>query len=168
MNIIVAVSCSQSCGDWGIGYRGNQSVVVPEDREFFREVTTGGIVIVGRKTFESIGRPLPNRKNIILTNNKNYEVPGAAVVHSAGQVFEKIPRNCMHKVFVIGGAEIYKQFLPLCSYAYVTKCYVETEADKYFPNLDTSPDWIAMDMEEIVEIDDYRLSFNLYKAAALC
>ena len=162
MNMIVAVN-----EDWGIGCNGHQTVVIPEDREYFREVTDGGIVVAGRITFESYGKPLPNRKNIVLTHNKNYKVRGAAVVHSVTQVFEKIPPNCGHKVFVIGGAEVYKQFLPWCSYVYVTKTTITTESDRFFPNLDRLPDWDKVHTGDMMNYNGILFTFELYRSAAL-
>ena len=159
MNIIVAVN-----NNWGIGYKGEQTIVIPEDREYFREITDGGIVIIGRKTFESMGKPLPNRKNIVLTNNKDYTAHGVTVVHSIGQALEKIPINGSHKVFVIGGAEIYAQFLPWCYYAYVTKLDVETPSDRFFPNLDESPAWEIMHMGDLLKSNDVQYSFDLYRS----
>ena len=85
MNIVVAVN-----NDWGIGYKGKQTIVIPEDREYFREITNGGVVIAGRKTYEAIGKPLANRKNIVLTNNKNFKAPGVTVAHSINEALEII------------------------------------------------------------------------------
>ena len=158
MNIIVAVN-----NDWGIAYQGEQTVVIPEDREYFREITTGGILIMGRKTFESIGKPLPNRKNIVLSNNKDYKAQGAVVVNSFEQALRKIPLNSYHKVYVIGGAEVYNAFLPWCSYVYVTRFYVAAKSDRYFPNLDNLPDWEPVHAGDTLESNNILYSFELYR-----
>jgi len=163
MNIIVAVN-----KDWGIGYKGKQTVIIPEDRNYFREVTDGGIVIAGRKTFEKIGKPLPNRKNIVLTNNRDFNVRGVTVAHSIGQALEKIKPNSSHKVFIIGGAEVYNQFLPWCSYVYVTKIEAISDADRYFPDLDKLSDWELMHQGDIRQSNNIWFSFDLYRSKLLC
>ena len=162
MNIIVAAN-----KDWGIGYNGEQTVIIPEDREYFREITDGGIVIVGRKTFESMGKPLPNRRNIVLTNKRDYQARGVTVAHSMNEALEKIKPNNSHKVFIIGGAEVYNQFLPWCSYVYVTKIEVVTEADRFFPDLDKLTDWELMHQGDILQSNNMWFSFDLYRSKLL-
>ena len=162
MNIIVAIN-----KDWGIGYRGKQTIIIPEDRNYFREVTDGGIVVMGRKTFEILGKPLSNRKNIVLTNNKDFKMRGVTVVHSIGHAFEKIPPNSSHKVYIIGGAEVYSQFLPWCSYVYVTRTDIDTESDRYFQNLDISTEWELIHKGTIMQFEDIQYSFDLYRSTAL-
>jgi dihydrofolate reductase len=158
MNIIVAVN-----SDWGIGFKGKQTVVIPEDREYFREVTSGGIIIVGRKTFESIGKPLPNRKNIVLTNNMDYSAPGISVAHTMAEALKLIPKNSSHSAFVIGGSEVYNQFLPWCTHVYVTKIGTMSKSDRFFPDLDKSPEWDILSIGDINESDGVIYSFDLYK-----
>ena len=137
MNIIVAVY-----SDWGIGCSGTQQIVLPEDRQFFRQMTDGGVIIAGRRTFEDFKKPLPNRRNIIITQNREYKVPGAAVVHTIDEL-----RSELHgvqnksKVFVIGGESVYRLLLPFCGYAYVTKLDAAPRSDTFFPDLDLHPDW---------------------------
>jgi len=162
MNIIVAVN-----KDWGIGYKGEQTITIPEDRQYFKEITSGGIVIIGRKTFESIGKPLKQRKNIVLTNKRDFKIPGVTVVHSMNEALQKIPPNSSHKVFVIGGAEVYAQFLPWCSYVYVTKIDIETPSDRYFQDLDKLPDWDLMHKGDIIKHNDICFSFDLYRSTIL-
>ena len=162
MNIIVAVNKG-----WGIGLGGEQTVIIPGDRQYFKEITSGGIVIVGRKTFESIGKPLKHRKNIVLTNKRDFKVRGVTVAHSMNEALEKIPQNSSHKVFIIGGAEVYNQFLPWCSYVYVTKIDIETPSDRYFPNLDRLSDWELMHKGDIIKHDDIFFSFDLYRSTML-
>jgi dihydrofolate reductase len=158
MNVIVAVN-----SDWGISYKGEQTAVIPEDRRYFREITDGGIVIMGRKTFESIGKPLPNRKNIVLTNNLNYKAKGVIIVHNMDQALSKIPNNSFHKVYIIGGAEVYNMFLPLCSHVYVTRFFVFDESDRYFPNLDQSPEWELIHVGETMESYNIMYTFELFR-----
>ena len=158
MNIVVAVN-----SDWGIGYNNSQSLVISEDRENFRKITSGGIVIVGRKTFQEIGRPLPNRMNIILTQDKTFKASGTIVTHSIDEVLAKIGDSDTDKVFVIGGGAIYRQFLPMCSHAHVTKIYAAPPSDTFFPNLDDLPNWSLEIQGERHESKSLQFAFNLYK-----
>ena len=136
MNIIVAVN-----SDWGIGFEGKQSVVLSEDRRFFRDKTIGGVIIAGRKTFEDFPGPLPKRKNILLTREKLKKIDGVTIVHSIQEVFDETENENPSKVFVVGGGEIYRQFLPYCTKAYVTKLEAESKSDTYFENLDELESW---------------------------
>jgi dihydrofolate reductase len=158
MNIIVAVNAN-----WGIGFEGKQTVVIPEDREYFREVTDGGVVIVGRKTFESIGKALPKRKNIVLTNNKDYSAPGISVAHTIAEALKMVPKNNSHSAFVIGGYEVYTQLLPWCTHAYVTKIGDISKSDKFFPDLDKSPEWEILSIGDIRASNGIPYSFDLYR-----
>ena len=136
MNIIVAVY-----NDWGIGYNGTQTIVIPEDRRHFKEITYGGVVIAGRKTFEDIRAPLPGRKNIILTRDRHFKIPGAVIAHSIDETLALIADEDPDRVFVIGGGSVYKMFLPLCAYAFVTKIGASPLSDTFFPDLDALPEW---------------------------
>lgn len=136
MNAIVAVN-----KDWGIGCGGTQSIVIPEDRRRFKTLTEGGAVIAGRKTFSDFGKPLPGRKNIILTNDPEFTADGAIIAHSVGDILAGIAGIPPEKVFVIGGESVYSLLLPLCDYAYVTRIDAEPESDTFFPNLDELPEW---------------------------
>lgn len=108
---------------------------IPEDMRRFKELTTGHTIIMGRKTYESIGKPLPNRTNIIVTKNQNYEAPGCIVVHSLDEALEKTDPG--EEVFVIGGATIYKQTLPVADKMYVTEVdEIYPDADVFFPEFD--------------------------------
>ena len=141
MDLIVAVYA-----DWGIGRDGTQPIALSADRKFFRETTRGATVIAGRKTVGDFPgqKPLPGRKNIVLTR-QNIEIPGFIVCHSPEEAVKETEGDA--RVFVIGGGSIYKQMLPLCESAYVTKLSVCPVSDTYFPELDTSPDW---EMKEIL------------------
>ncbi len=126
--------------DWGIGADGTQPITLSADRRFFREMTKGACVIVGRRTLEDFpgSRPLPNRVNLVLTA-KNLEIPGAIVVHSPEEGAEKAA--AFSKTMVIGGASVYRQMLPYCNKVYVTKLDACPESDVFFPNLDADPNW---------------------------
>lgn len=106
---------------------------LPADLAHFKELTLGHTVILGRKTFESIGRPLPNRRNIVITRNKNFKPEGVEVVHSIEEALSLADDD--NEVFVIGGEEIYKQALPLVDKVYLTKVQAEVDGDAYFPEL---------------------------------
>ena len=143
MDLVVAVDLN-----WGIGLDGTQTVVIPEDRKYFRELTRGSTVILGRRTLLDFpgAKPLPKRRNIILTSDLNFTVEGGEVAHSVKEAVEMTKDD--PKVFVIGGASVYRQFLPLCKYAYVTKLYVDAEADRHLRNLDMDPNWRLCEPEE--------------------
>jgi len=136
MNAIVAVN-----GDWGIGYSGRQSIVLSGDRSHFREATQGGAVIVGRKTFAGYSCPLPGRKNIVLTRNRGFAADGAAIAHTADEAIAEAAGYAPDKVFVIGGGEVYRLLLPLCSRAFVTRIEALPLSDTFFPDLDAEPGW---------------------------
>lgn len=138
MNIIVAVD-----NNWAIGNKNRLLVSIPNDMKHFREETTGKVVVLGRKTLETFpqGQPLKNRTNVILTANKNFKVKDAIIVHSLEELLEELKKYDDEDIYVIGGDSVYKQLLPYCRVAHVTKVDHEYEADTYFPNLDKDPDW---------------------------
>lgn len=154
MKAIVAVD-----NNWAIG-RGNELLChISEDMKRFKELTTGNIVVMGRKTFESLPnkKPLPNRTNIILTTNPNYTVEGAEVVHSLYDLLSKIHiiKNSEQQIFVIGGGEIYKLLLPLCEEVYVTKIHYDFDnADVFFPNLDKDYRWKNPEEISVINRDE--------------
>ena len=135
MELIVAVY-----DDWGIGRDGTQPIALSADRKFFRATTKGAMVIVGRRTIEDFPgqQPLPGRVNVALTR-QNIEIPGFTVVHSPEEAAQ-LAKN-VERAFVIGGGSIYKQLLPYCDKAYITKVHCAVESDTYFPNLDADPAW---------------------------
>ena len=104
---------------------------LPADMQYFRDKTRGKPVIKGRKTYESIGKPLPNRTNIIITHDNEYKAEGCIVVHSADEAL-KAAGN-VEEIMVIGGSQIYKEFLPRANRMYLTKIDAEFEGDTYFP-----------------------------------
>ncbi len=135
MELIVAVY-----DDWGIGRDGTQPIALSADRKFFRETTRGAAVIAGRKTVADFPgqKPLPGRVNVVLTR-QDLELPGFIVCHSAEEAV--LALKDAPRIFVIGGGSIYRQMLPLCQTAYVTKVHCQPESDTYFPNLDSDPNW---------------------------
>ena len=135
MELIVAVY-----DDWGIGKNGTQPVALSADRKFFRETTRGAMVIVGRRTIEDFPgqKPLPGRVNVALTRSAA-EIPGFTVCNSPENAAELA--KTADRAMVIGGGSIYRQMLPLCDKAYVTKVHCTPESDTFFPNLDEDTAW---------------------------
>ena len=152
MNLIAAVD-----RNWAIGYKNELLVRIPEDQKWFRETTTGKAVIMGRKTLESLPNksPLKNRLNVVITSDMNYSVPGAVVVHSIDEAVEAVRDYADDDVYVIGGESIYRQMLPLCSTAHITKVDYAYQADAHFPDLDKEEGW------KITETSDERTYFDI-------
>ncbi len=120
---------------------------IKEDLQHFKKITTGGCVVMGRKTYESIGRPLPNRRNVIISTNANYKVEGCEVYNSLSDAFEALSN--LEEVFVIGGGEIYRQTLSMCSKIELTVVEKDYEGDTLFPAIDSN-EW-RVDSEERFE-----------------
>ena len=135
MELIVAVY-----DDWGIGRDGTQTVALSADRKFFRQTTKGAMVIVGRKTLSDFpgGKPLPNRVNVVLTRG-NPQIEGVEICHSPQEAAE-LAKTAV-RAMVVGGGSVYRQMLPLCVTAYITKVHTTPVSDTYFPNLDADPAW---------------------------
>ncbi|RBW69495.1 dihydrofolate reductase [Bacillus taeanensis] len=134
---------------------------LPADLAYFKKVTSGHTVLMGRKTHESIGRPLPNRKNIIITNNKAYKAEGCIVVHS---VKEALTHTKEDEVFVIGGAQIYEVFLPFADRLYVTHIKQDFDGDAFFPLFDLN-EWMLVSEEQGIksEKNPYHYKFLVYE-----
>lgn len=136
------------CDDWGIGLDGGMVVRNREDMRHFVSCTTGRPVIMGRRTLESFpgGRPLKNRRNIVLTRDPGFLCEGAEVVHGVEEALRAVEGE--DEAWVIGGGEVYRQLLPLCSRAVVTRNHCVRRVDAHFPNLDASPDWTVSGIRE--------------------
>jgi dihydrofolate reductase len=107
---------------------------LPADLAFFKKTTMGHPVLMGRKTYESIGRPLPGRRNLVLTTDETYEAPGCTVIHSLDELGAlNLPAD--EEVFVIGGAQIYRALLPVADRLYLTEIDAAFEGDTYFPEV---------------------------------
>lgn len=151
MNAIVAVD-----KNWAIGNKGKLLVSIPSDMKRFREITTGKIVVLGRKTMATFpnGQPLKNRTNIVLTTDKNYQAGDAIVVHSIDELLEELKNYPSEDVYIIGGDSVYKQMLPYVDVCEVTKIRWGYEADSYFPNLEKDESWgLASESEEQIYFD---------------
>lgn len=158
MNLIVAVD-----GNWAIGNNGDLLCKNPIDMKFFKETTTGKVVIMGRKTLESFPKqkPLPNRTNIVLSRNN--EIDGCIVVNSIDELLIKVKNYDDDDLFVIGGGQIYKELLPYCKKAYVTKMKNIFKADTYFPNLDELDSWEIVDKSEDLKYENIEFNFFIYE-----
>lgn len=151
MNCIVAAD-----SNWGIGYKGNLLVSIPADHKMFRRETLGKVVVYGRKTLETfpLAQPLDQRTNIILSRNPELKVRGATVVHSVPELLEEVKQYDTDDVYVIGGDSVYRQLLPYCDTAHVTRIDYSYAADAYFPDLDKDPGWeITADSDEQTYFD---------------
>lgn len=157
MELIVAVY-----DDWGIGKDGTQPVALSADRKFFRETTRGAMVIVGRRTIEDFPgqKPLPGRVNVAMTRSAQ-EVPGFTLCHSPEEAAELA--KTADRAMVIGGGSIYRQMLPMCDTAYVTKVHCTPQSDTYFPNLDDAPAWKLTQILQSGEENGIAFEMCLYK-----
>lgn len=160
MNLIVAAD-----KNWGIGKNNALLVQIPNDMKMFRKMTTGKVVVVGRKTLESFpgGMPLPNRTNIVLTRDPNYRAKGAVLAHSLGELLEELKKYDEDDIFVIGGEAVYRLLLPYCKTAHVTRIDHAYEADTYFPDLDKLPEWSVTDTSEEQTYFDLEYCFVKYE-----
>lgn len=156
MELIVAVY-----DDWGIGRNGTQPVALSADRRFFRETTRGAMVIVGRRTIEDFPgkKPLPGRVNVALTRSGG-QIPGFTVCGSPEEAAELT--KTVERAMVIGGGSIYRQMLPMCDTAYVTKVHCAPESDTFFPNLDADPAWELAAVLQSGEEDGIAYEMCLY------
>lgn len=139
LSFVVAMASNRVIGrDNGLPWR------LPEDLKYFKQVTMGRPMIMGRKTFDSIGRPLPGRTNIVVTRQREWQAPGVAVAESLDHALRLARRqaetDCVPEVMLIGGADLFDQALPLCDRLYLTEVHADVQGDTFFPQLSIS-DW---------------------------
>jgi dihydrofolate reductase len=136
---------------------------LPADLAYFKKVTLGKPIIMGRKTYESIGRPLPGRMNIIISRDPSYQVQGCETVTSVEQALLLI--QAVDEVMVIGGGSIYEHCLPFADKLYITHIDAEIEGDTYFPFYDTDHDWqkIASELYPADDKNKFSLEFSVYQ-----
>jgi len=156
MDLIVAVY-----DDWGIGKDGTQPIALRADRKFFREQTHGAMVIVGRRTIADFPgqKPLPGRMNVALTRS-DIDIPGFTVCHSPEEAAQLA--KTAEKVMVIGGGSIYRQMLPFCDRAIITKVHITPESDTFFPNLDAHPECELFDVVQSGTEDGIEYEMCIY------
>lgn len=151
--------------NWGIGRNGDLLINIPEDKKFFKEKTNGSIVIMGRKTWDSLPKKtLPNRENYVITKTpENHSEKGAKFItlSEAIQMVENSEINS--RVFIIGGGQIYKELLPYCAMAEITKVYKDFEADTFFPNLSIDENWIATGEAPVQYYNEIPYQFFTYE-----
>ena len=151
--------------NWAIGKNNELLVRVPEDMKFFRRMTTGKVVVMGRKTLESFPNhaPLPNRVNVVLTRDRSYQKEGVVLVHDMEELGEELKKYPDGDVFVIGGESIYRQLQDNCDTAYIPRWDFAYDADAHLPNLDERDDWRLAEKGEEQTCFDLIFSFDRYE-----
>ncbi len=140
---------------------------LPEDLKYFKRTTSGKAIIMGRKTYDSIGRPLPNRTNIVISRNRDFQAEGVRVVTSLEAAIELAKEvnyiNDVQEVMIIGGASIYEAALPIADRLYLTHVHAEIEGDAYFPEVNFKQ-WVEVSREDYQASDKnpYDYSFVVY------
>lgn len=165
MNAIVAVD-----KNWAIGCDGDLLFSLPTDMKRFRTLTTGGTVIMGRKTLESFpgGKPLPKRRNVVITRNREFGRDDVDVVSSIEEALQAVAGTEEEKLWVIGGGSIYTAMLSHCKRVFLTKVDAAApDADTFFPNLDALPNWEVESVVETVEENGFTYQFINYVNTAL-
>lgn len=160
MNLIAAVDLN-----WGIGYKSELLERIPEDMKYFKEKTQGKVVVMGRTTLESLPnkKPLVQRINIVLTENKNYNCEGVILCYSLEELFKQLKEYKDEDIFIIGGESVYSQLMPYCNKAYITKIYKDCVYDSVLENLDRNNQWEKILTSEKREfMDGIYYSFNTY------
>ena len=153
--------------NWAIGYKGSLLAHVSADMKFFKSKTVGNVVILGRKTLMTFpnGKPLKDRKNIIITTDESFKVEGAEIVHSTDELLETVEKYDDDSLYVIGGGSIYDQLLPYCDTAYITKFDKTFEADTYIKNLEDDENWKLVEDDGPFQEKGIIFRFCTYKRA---
>lgn len=158
MNLIASAS-----NNWGIGKDNDLLFHVKEDMKYFKESTIKNVVVMGRKTFDSLPgkKPLKDRVNIVLTRDASFERDGVIVVNAVDALLEEIKKYDT-EVFVIGGGEVYNLLLPYCEKAYITRFYADKDADTFLPELDKDDCWEIESESELYNSKDLKYRFIVY------
>ena len=157
MKLILAVD-----KNWAIGRDNKMLYDLKKDLRHFKDTTTGGLVIMGRKTFDSMGRALPNRENLILSRDKNLKRDGTLVFNDISEIISYV-ENSDKEAFVIGGAEIAELFLGEIDEAIITKINAKADADTYLHNFDKAPDFKIVDESDPIIDKGIEIKFVRYK-----
>lgn len=159
MQMIVAVD-----NNWAIGNQGKLLVRIPADMQFFQKETIGKVVVMGRKTLESLpgGQPLAKRTNVVLTTRADYHPKNVIVVHSKKEAEELLKSYNSEDVYIIGGQSVYEQFLPFVNTIHVTKINYTYQADAFFPNLTQMDEWVMKEESEEQTYFDLEYYFQKY------
>jgi len=148
----------------GIGKNNQLLCHLPDDLKYFKKITTNNIVVIGRKTFESIGKPLPNRINIVLTHQINLKIEGANVVHSVDEIINDWPQKYPDKkIIIIGGQQIYQLFLPHITEIHRTLIHYKFDADTFFPAFENDFELIEKQFHPQDEKHPYSFEFQVWK-----
>lgn len=160
MDLIVAAD-----KNWGIGKDGGLLADLPTDMKYFREHTTGKVVVMGRKTLESLPgkKGLPKRTNIVLTTNPDYEAERCTIVNSEDELFEEISKYEPEEVMLMGGGAMYNKYYKLCDKLYVTKIDAVLDADTFIANFDEDPDFEIESESEPITENGLTFKFVVYK-----
>lgn len=164
MNLIVAVD-----EKWGIGKDGNLLANIPGDLAYFKSKTIGKIVVMGRKTLESMpgGRGLAKRTNYVLSRNEKFEAERCEIIHTDAELEKVLKQHDPDDVFIIGGDSIYKKFYKKCAKCYVTKMYADLAADRFMVDLDEDRSFKVISESEMHEENGIKYQFFVYKNLAL-
>ena len=159
ISAIVAVD-----NNWGIGFNGDLLEHIPEDLKYFKALTSGHVVVMGRKTWDSLPKkPLPDRLNIVITSQERHFGEMTAFIPFSEAVSRMTHIDSDEEWFIIGGGQIYEELLPLCDRVYVTKIYKNhDQVDTYFPNLDESDEWAPATCSDIHQQGDLMYQFWQY------
>ena len=160
MNLIVAVD-----EKWGIGCDNDLLASIPGDMQYFKEKTTDGVVVMGRRTLESLPkqRGLPKRVNYVLTSNEDFEAERCIAVHSEEELFKALEQYDPEHVFIIGGESIYRKFYKNCDKCFVTKMHADLHADKFMVNLDEDEAFKETWKSEMHSENGIDYEFTLYE-----
>ncbi|WP_314922685.1 dihydrofolate reductase [Mogibacterium diversum] len=160
MNLIVAVD-----ERWGIGCDNDLLASIPGDMQYFKEKTTDGVVVMGRRTLESLPkqRGLPKRINYVLTSNSGFEAERCIAVHSEEELFKELEQYDPEHVFIIGGESIYRKFYKNCDKCFVTKMHADLHADKFMVNLDEDEAFKETWKSEMHSENGIDYEFTLYE-----
>lgn len=150
--------------NWGIGRDNDLLYNIPEDKKFFRRTTLEHTVIMGRKTLLSLpnGKPFKDRNNVVLSRNKDFHPEGVTVLGSVEEAV-KYAENEGGEVFIVGGGSVYKEMLPFCGKALITKIDGTPDADVFFPNLDELPEWKLTEESEEQDYEGVKYKFCTYE-----
>lgn len=163
MNLIVAAD-----ENWGIGKDGGLLTHLPGDLKYFKEKTTGKVVVMGRATLESLpgARPLPQRTNIILTRDASFQKEGCIIVHSMQQLLTECAKYDPEDVMIIGGEQIYMQLIRQCERLFITKIFASFDADKHIMNVDKMQSFVLACESDVMEENGISYQFLEYRKKA--
>ena len=157
MKISIVVAASENLV---IGYKNALPWHISEDLKHFKQITINHSVVMGRKTFESIGKPLKERRNIVVSRDRTLKIEGAEVVNSLDEAIHQTKNE--NEIFIIGGEQIYKMAMPIATNLHITKVYCTVEGDAFFPTFDVS-DWKILTQNDMKTNEELKFSFIHYE-----